>query len=86
VIVCDHCGKRIEDAKDGNTVWRESAMSRRTAQFIPIYHTHKLCNWEFMNCRFPEPSDCNWTWMSHELQHDLFMLLLNVEFNRRDTD
>jgi hypothetical protein len=82
VIVCDHCGKRILDAKDGNTVWRESFRSRETNRFIPIHHTHKGCNWFFMNRRFPEPPDNSWCWMSHDLPHDLFMLLLNVEFNQ----
>jgi len=82
VIVCDHCGKRIEDAEDGNTVWRESKFSRTREQFIPVYHTHKHCNWDFMNRRFPEPSDYSWMWMSHDLPHDLFMLLLNLEVNQ----
>jgi hypothetical protein len=85
VIVCDHCGKPITDAKDGNTVWRESRFSRNEEQFIPIYHTHKLCNWTFMHRRFPEPADGGWLWMSHDLPHDLphdlFMLLLNVEYD-----
>jgi hypothetical protein len=86
VIVCDHCGQAILDAKDGNTVWRESVGSRKTEQFIPIYHTHKRCNWVFMHRRFPEPSDFSWSWMSHDLPHDLFMLLLNVEFDRKDAE
>lgn len=66
VIVCDQCGERITDAKSGNTVWRESMHSRRTEQFIPIYHTHcsMECNWVFMNRRFPEPEDGSWCWMS----------------------
>jgi hypothetical protein len=82
VIVCDHCGGRILDAKQGNAVWRESPRSRETGQFIPIFHTHKRCNWVFMNRRFPEPADNSWCWMSHDLPHDLFMLLLNVEFDQ----
>jgi hypothetical protein len=86
VIVCDHCGEPITDAKDGNAVWRESSHPRRKEQFIPIQHTHKRCNWLFMHRRFPEPDDGSWMWMSHELTHDLFMLLLNVEFNLPDAE
>jgi hypothetical protein len=86
VIVCDHCGKLITDATNGNTVGRESMRSRSTEQFIPIYHTHKRCNRFFMNSRFPEPADGSWCWMSHDLPHDLFMLLLNVKYNRVDAE
>ena len=84
VIVCDHCGEIIEDAKDGNTVWREPTVgSRSEDRFYHVQHTHKLCNWVFMNKRFPEPADGSWSWMSHDLPHDLFMLLLNTNYDAR---
>jgi hypothetical protein len=82
VIVCDACGERIVDAKHGNTMWRETRMSRNREQFIAIFHTHKRCTWDFMHRRFPEPADASWMWMSHGLEHDLFLLLRNVNFDR----
>jgi hypothetical protein len=82
VIVCDHCGEVITTAKDGNTIWRESTPgSRKQECFYSIQHTHKRCNYAFMNVRFPEPADYSWTWMSHDLPHDLFMLLLNTNYD-----
>ena len=71
VIVCDHCERPITDAKDGNTVWRKSLHSRASEQFIPIYHTHKYCNWFFMNRRFPEPSECSWMWTQFQESNSL---------------
>lgn len=82
VFVCDHCGEPITDAKHGNTVWRESTVGSRNREcFYSVYHTHKHCNWEFENSRFPHPADFSWRWMSHDLPYDLFMLLLNTNYD-----
>jgi len=82
VIVCDHCGDLITNAKDGNTVWREPTVGgRKHERFYGVQHTHKRCNYAFMNVRFPEPADLSWSWMSHDLPHDLFMLLLNTNYD-----
>ncbi len=82
VIVCDHCGEVITDAKHGNTVWREPIHgSRKRERFYSIQHAHKRCNYAFMNKRVPEPADLSWTWMTHDLPHDLFMLLSNTNYD-----
>jgi hypothetical protein len=41
VVVCDHCGEQIADAKDGNYEWR----MREDGQIEDgqIYFTHKAC-------------------------------------------
>jgi len=84
VIVCDHCGDTIKNAKHGNTVWREPLKHGRSeGQLYAVQHTHKKCNWDFMHRRFPEPDDASWCWMSHELQDDLFMLMVNTKYNAR---
>jgi len=85
VIICDHCGETITDAEGGNTVWREPLKGGRSeGQLYTVQHTHKKCNWEFMNRRFPEPNDGTWNWMSHELQDDLFMLLVNTRYDAKE--
>lgn len=86
VIVCDHCGKVIQDVNDGNTVWRGPLGSRDHEHFYGVQHTHKRCNSDFMDIRFPAPSDGSWCWMSHELQHDLFMLLRNTKYDAREAE
>jgi hypothetical protein len=40
VIICDHCGERIANVKDGNYQWRfEEGGGKATT----IYFTHKNC-------------------------------------------
>jgi hypothetical protein len=84
VIACDHCGFLITYARHGNTVWREDAATRSFGgeQEVPIYHTHKRCNAAFERS-FGTEGDAKggWMWCSHDLPHDLFMLLLNVEYD-----
>jgi len=41
VVLCDHCGQPINDAKDGNYQWR---MGMNDSDFgSRIYFTHKRC-------------------------------------------
>jgi hypothetical protein len=41
VVVCDHCGREIADAKDGNYQWR---MGLNDSDFgSRVYFTHKGC-------------------------------------------
>jgi hypothetical protein len=86
VIVCDHCAKIIADVTDGNTVWRGAMPGRGRERFFDVQHTHKHCNSDFMDVRFPEPADGSWCWMSHELRHDLFMLLRNTNYDAREAE
>ena len=86
VMVCDQCGKRILEATDGNTLWRESLSRPQEERFIPIYHIHRYCTWEFMHVRFPRPVGSDWSWKSHNLEHDLFMLLLNVKYRPEEAE
>jgi hypothetical protein len=41
VIVCDHCGEEITDARDGNYQWKVSAEGDRAEGHL--YFTHKGC-------------------------------------------
>jgi hypothetical protein len=87
VIVCDYCGKPIRDVKDGNAVWRQPRDAYdKPERFFDVQHTHKHCNWLFMNRRFPEPTDGGWCWMSHELKLEFFLLLENTKYDAREAE
>ena len=40
-IVCDHCGKMITDATDGNYQWPHEALGEGVT--APMFFTHKTC-------------------------------------------
>jgi hypothetical protein len=42
VVICDHCGKRIEDAKQGQYLWDVEKRDENGA--MPIYFVHKGCD------------------------------------------
>jgi hypothetical protein len=42
VVVCDHCGRQIEDAKEGNYQWQHEGDNAGK-----IFFTHKACCWAF---------------------------------------
>jgi hypothetical protein len=42
---CDHCGKRIESAEDGNYEWRDGQMDPGDAS--DVYLVHKSCSYGF---------------------------------------
>src|SRR5262245_61150818 len=41
-IICDHCGKAITRAQDGNYEWSHAAGTAE-GQTAPMYFTHKTC-------------------------------------------
>jgi hypothetical protein len=41
VIVCDHCGEIIRDAKDGNYMWKPNDHQER--EVFRMSFTHKAC-------------------------------------------
>jgi hypothetical protein len=42
---CDHCGKRIERAEDGNYEWQGGQMTSGNAS--DLYLVHKACSYAF---------------------------------------
>jgi hypothetical protein len=82
VIVCDHCGGKIEKGSDGNAMWMEPVSAPRDS--IPrrydVTHTHKKCCMRYERANPCETGDA---WMTHELDHDLFMLCLNVVYDAK---
>jgi hypothetical protein len=67
VILCDQCGHKIEDAKEGNYQWD---MNQDEA---PLYFTHKECCHEF------ESDRPGIFWGAIDLQALPFYLLQNLE-------
>jgi hypothetical protein len=43
VIVCDHCGKEIENARHGNVVWNQD----QPGEYKDVAFTHKQCDRAF---------------------------------------
>ena len=74
VIICDHCQRQIEHAKDGNALWLEGNDNRRTDRCYDVVHTHKKCNLAY---EAANPAERDQWWMSHELADDIRMLLHN---------
>jgi hypothetical protein len=56
VVVCDHCGLVIEDAKDGTTAWDPEIAESQIAS--PVFFVHKACFAEF---KFGHPQECVYT-------------------------
>lgn len=44
VVVCDHCRKVIEDARDGNAMW---VWKSEEGAFSTMAYTHKACCHDF---------------------------------------
>lgn len=42
VVICDQCGERIEDARDGNYHWNPDEQPT-----MRVHFTHKACCWAF---------------------------------------
>jgi hypothetical protein len=62
VIVCDHCGRQISDARDGNYQWR---LGMNDTDFgSRIYFTHKHCCQPFEDAHESE----NVLWGAMELE------------------
>ena len=62
VVVCDHCGTQVADARDGNCQWR---MGLNDTDFGGrVYFTHKGCCQAFEDAR---PED-GFLWYAAELE------------------
>lgn len=48
VVICDHCGKRIEEARKGNVEWRVDRQGK-IAEGGALSFTHKACCHDFEN-------------------------------------
>lgn len=44
-VFCDHCGKRIETAEDGNYEWRGEQLA--PGETSDLYLVHKACSYAF---------------------------------------
>jgi hypothetical protein len=75
VIICDHCRGQIEHTRDGNALWLETRDNRRRDRCYDVVHTHKQCNHAY---EASNPAERDQWWMSHELAHDIQMLLHNL--------
>ena len=62
IVVCDHCGERIEQASHGNATWLVDATDGfEAAAGGDIAHTHKTCDAAFVAAH-PSPSGFKWRW------------------------
>lgn len=72
VVLCDHCGKSIDSAGDGNYHWRMDVPGDFPGS--PVYYTHKNCARTFeRNNRGTwgaVPLECLPVFLAHNLQLD----------------
>ena len=69
IVICDHCGYMITDAKEGNYEWKYNVEFH--SESAEIFFTHKRC------CRaFEMAHKGDWSWMSIDLV--VFPLCLGV--------
>ena len=47
IVICDHCGKRITEALNGNALWMQHGKSHKGVEVRRIWFTHKACNHAF---------------------------------------
>jgi hypothetical protein len=78
VVVCDHCGEQIEDAKDGNYQYR---IDERGFPHGPLYFTHKECCLAF-EAADPERG----VWSATELDYLPLYLVNNLKVDLKETE
>lgn len=78
MCVCDHCGKPITDATDGNVLWADQSIDKKRSAVGPIKLTHKKCNRAFERANPLPPSQSR---SSYGLEVFLAYLLDNTKFN-----
>ncbi len=61
IIVCDHCGEPITNAKDGNYQWLIKDVHGEDTTNPPIVFTHKRCSRAFEMER-GRPVGAWWAW------------------------
>jgi hypothetical protein len=80
-VSCDHCGKRITDALDANTLWLEGSKNGKRVPLEPLRFTHKECNIAFERAN---PTPPRHIWMSDGLEVFLVNLTGNVHLKFKD--
>src|SRR5262245_60102707 len=75
VILCDHCGREIDDARQGNYQWTMSPLA--PGRPVALYFTHKACCRDFEQARpLPEglwgwtPLECLPVYLANNLKVD----------------
>jgi len=64
VVVCDQCGERIRDARNGNVEWRDVDPAK-------LHYAHKSCSYAFERSRGGQ-------WLALELDHVHVLLGRNL--------
>jgi hypothetical protein len=84
VIVCDHCGELITDASDAHAIWLERGSATHLPKRHDVVHVHDRCDEPFTRAH-PPGKEGEWYghWMWNELDHNLFMLLLNSGYDAK---
>jgi len=71
VVICDHCGKRIDTANNGNALFLEEHCNGQSRIIGPIVFTHKVCNGDFETAHKPAKDQI---WAFNDL--DVFLVYL----------
>ncbi len=75
IIVCDHCGEPITDAREGNYQWLAEAEGDTVRRFL--FFTHKWCCHDFEQARGGAA-----TWYAMELVDLLPYLAASLKLDR----
>lgn len=76
VIFCDHCGKPIKDAKDGNFMFQSDSDANSNRE--PLFYTHKHCCQPFERARKGK------NWGAHDLDLLPIFLIGALKVNYRN--
>ena len=76
-VVCDHCKLEIFKADEANAIWLGDPSGGEGFRF-DVGHVHKECDQPFQDAH-PAPAGSQWFWTG--LEHHLYMLLKNVEYD-----
>ena len=75
VVICDHCGKPIQDARDGNAEWAMGLYP------LPVRFTHKRCCHPFESLH-----GGGGQWLTADLDVWLVYLLNGLRFDRKTAE
>jgi len=76
-IVCDHCKLEIFKAEEANAIWLGDPRREEGFRF-DVGHVHKECDQPFQNAHPAPPGS---QWFGNGLEHHLYTLLKNVEYD-----
>ena len=76
-IVCDHCKLEIFKAEEADAIWLGDPRREEGFRF-DVGHVHKECDQSFQNAHPAPPGS---QWFGNGLEHHLFTLLKNVEYD-----